>query len=363
MRAADAGGDRPTRLRVALLFALVTGAYAAARVAHEPHWPTDFDQIHFAARAILAGRDPYALVGPGREFPWNWPFYYPLPAALLALPFAPLPIAIARVAFATLAGGVLGWAAGARARYLWPILLSAALLIATSRAQWAPLLLAAAWLPWLGVVVAAKPNVGLASFAAHRDRRQLAIGIAGAACITLAAFAIQPSWFVRWREAVSESPHVIATVLHPWGWLLLLASLRWRRPEARLFLALVCLPHTPSLYDLLPLFFVCRTLRQALLLALLTHVLFWGWVNFGSANTFELYARRLGELSLFVVFLPLLVVILRRPNVASDGEPEAEVTWLGWRKFAPATRVDAVLLALLLVPFAFLVWLPLVTYR
>ncbi len=124
-----------SRWPVALAFAMVTATFVAARVLHEPDWPTDFDQLWHAARSLLNGDNPYATVGPGRPFQWDWPLFYPLPAVLLAVPFTVLPVAVARVAFSTLAAGVLGWAVGPRVRTHWPLLLSAAFIIAASRAQ------------------------------------------------------------------------------------------------------------------------------------------------------------------------------------------------------------------------------------
>lgn len=352
----------PTRDRLVACLALGTAAaaYATARALHEPNWPTDFDQIWHAARALLAGEDPYAVVGPDRPFSWLWPLYYPLPAVLLAVPFAVLPVLWARVAFSTVMAALLGWALGPRLRTFWPLMLSAAFIIAVSRAQWAPALLAAAWLPALGFLLVAKPNVGVASLAAHRGPA-LTIAAASGAALVLLSFIVQPDWLASWRQAISSAPHIDAAVTTlPAGPLLALAALRWKRPEARLFLALAIVPHTPSLYDLLPLFFACRTRREVLALALLTQALYWGIVLFGSFDTFDAYAEGLGRAAVFVVYLPVLLAILLRPNEfppVEPGEP-AERSWL-----VPAHWIDAILLSVLLVAGVFLVWLPLVTYR
>jgi hypothetical protein len=119
-------------------------------------------------------------------------------------------------------------------------------------------------------------------------------------------------------------------------------------------------PHTPSLYDLLLVFFVCQTLRETMVLALLTHALYWGWVVFGSANTFDAYALGLGQVAVWVVYLPALLMVLRRPNEA----PAVDISaWRGWRDLLPATHVDVTLLGVLALAGAMLVWLPLVTYR
>jgi hypothetical protein len=147
------------------------------------------------------------------------------------------------------------------------------------------------------------------------------------------------------------------------GFLLLLAALRWRRPEARLLLAVACVPHTPSLYDVLLLFFACHTLRETLTLAILTHALFWGWISFGSGATFDAYALGLGQAAVFVVYLPVLVMILRRPNEFPHPRPAEEPSAFRWRELLPSTRLDLTLLGVLALASALLIWLPLVTYR
>lgn len=360
---AAAGGIR-TRIAVSIAFAVITAAFVAARVLHEPDWPTDFDQLWHAARALRHGGDPYALIGPGREFQWDWQLYYPLPAVLYSLPFTLLPVAAARVVFSALAAAILGWAMGPRVRTHWPLLLSASFIISASRAQWAPLLLAAAWMPVLGFLLAAKPNVGVAALASL-DKRGLARAAAGIALVTGLSFIIRPGWIANWRESITVAPHIRAAALMlPAGPLLALAALRWRRADARLFLALVLVPHTPSLYDLVVLFFVCRTIRETMALALLTQALYWGIVVFGSFNTFDAYAEGLGRAAVVIVYMPVMIAILLRPNRAHDPAPEDSLPALRERAMIiPSNWIDAILLSLLLVASTLLVWLPLVTYR
>ncbi len=355
-----AASDTRTRIIVALAFGALTAAYATARGLHEPLWPTDFDQLWHAARTLLKGGDPYETVGPGRAFPWLWPLYYPLPAIVIAVPFTALPVLWARIAFSAVSGTVLGWALGPRIRSHWPILLSASYIISTSRAQWAPLLLASAWIPAFAFVVAAKPNVGLAALAAQR-RSGIAVAAISCGLIIIASFIIAPRWIASWREAISSAPHIQAAVAAlPAGPILALAALRWKRADARLFLALIAVPHTPSVYDLLLLFFVCRSVRETMILGLLTHAAYWTIVMFGSFNTFDAYAQGLGQTIIYVVYVPVLVTILSRPN-----EPENRdgIEAGHQQRFGPRNWVDAVLLSLLLVACVFLIWLPLVTYR
>jgi len=355
-----AGGDRHIRWQVAFAFGVLTATFTLVRVLHEPNWTTDVDQLWHAAAALRGGGDPYAAVGPDRPFRWDWPLVYPLPAVLVTLPLTLVPVAAARVVFSAIAAAVLGWATGPRVRTHWPMLLSASFIIAASRTQWAPLLLAAAWVPGLALFVAAKPNVGLAALAAL-PRKALAVALAGPVVLTATAFLIQPGWVIAWRDAIRYAPHIQPAVqVLPFGPLLLLAAARWRRPDARLLLVLALVPHTPSLYDLLLLFFACRTLRESLVLGVLTHVLYWGIVFAGPFGTFNEYAATLGRLAVISVYLPVLVAVLLRPN-ETDGAtvPDrlATVAWL------PTLGSDRILTVLLLGGATMLVWLPLVTYR
>ena len=65
--------------------------------------------------------------------------------------------------------------------------------------------------------------------------------------------------------------HIRPPLLYWGGPLMLLALLRWRRPEARLLAALSCVPHTPELYESLYLFLVPASMWQGALLAALNY--------------------------------------------------------------------------------------------
>src|SRR4051794_18352622 len=80
-----------------------SGVLAIVGYVHGSMW--DAAQLYIAGRALLAGHDPYAAVA-ASSFPW--PLFYPLPAVLLFLPFACLPIEAARVAWAMVQGLLLG---------------------------------------------------------------------------------------------------------------------------------------------------------------------------------------------------------------------------------------------------------------
>ena len=230
-----------------------------------PPSTSDFEQIWVAGRAWLDGQDPYSVVPTTGT---RYPLLYPFPAVLVGLPLAPLPFPWARLLWACLSGAALAWAAARRGGGLAIALLSASFLNAIVQGQWSPLLTAAAVVPALSWVLSAKPTIGAAIILAFPSRRTIAL----AAGIFLLSLVLFPRWPWRWIDGLGAATHMVPLVLRPGGVLLLLALVRWRRPEARLLAALACVPQTLGLYETLPLFLVTRTRPQAYTLAVLSYV-------------------------------------------------------------------------------------------
>ena len=128
-------------------------------------YPADFEQVWFAARALLKGHDPYALIGPGRAFPFDFQFHYPLTAAVVAIPVTPFSADLACGVFLGLGFAALAWALMQHGHPPLIGLMSAAAGSAIDSTQWSPILAAAIAIPPLGVLFVAKPTIGLAMFA------------------------------------------------------------------------------------------------------------------------------------------------------------------------------------------------------
>ncbi len=111
-------------------------------------------------------------------------------------------------------------------------LLSASLISAVSFVQFAPLLACAALSPWFGWVLPCKPNMGLAVLTTSRSNRWLAISLAFFAVVVVISLLVEPSWPSRWLDAVKQGEPFTPYAMRPEGALLLLALMRWRRPEA-----------------------------------------------------------------------------------------------------------------------------------
>jgi hypothetical protein len=288
----------------------------------------DFDQVWLGSRALLAGRDPYLEVP--KHFPW--PLYYPLPAMLVGLLFAPWPLLTSRILFAALTASIGTWAVLRHRPHAWPLLFSAPFLYGLVRGQWAPLLVAGALMPWLGGLIAVKPTIGLATFA-YRPTR---VALAGAVLLGLIALAVQPSWLATWLAMTRHTPHLIVPVLEPGGVLLLAAFGRWRRGDGRLLGVLACVPQTPSIYELFPMALVPASLRQSLIVTVCWNLLYLltlathdstplGMADLvGHRNTFD------WPLTLLLAYLPVLLCVLW-PLPLRD-RPADFHDWAPWRQ-------------------------------
>jgi hypothetical protein len=321
---------RGARLAVAVLVALLAAALVSTR---GPEYVSDFDQLLAGARALRAGGNPYSAVGPGRAFTWPWPLYYPLPAVLGALPFSYMSLITARATFFGISSALLAFAITRESWHRLPVFASAAMMTAAGVVQWSPLVTAAALLPWLGALLAAKPNLGAALWLAAPSRR----AALGAALFLLASLAVQPTWPAEWLAALRDAPHFRPPLLSLAGPTLLLALLRWRRPEARLLLALACVPQTGALYEVVPLFLIPAGWAGSALLALLTHVAQLVTSRLGPYATYDHYNAVAAQVKVALIFLPCLAMVLRRPNV---GETPAWLTGLS----APARGLVTALL-------------------
>ena len=301
-----------------MAFAALVGAASAAYVFYyaraNPGFVSDFDQVWAGAAALWRGENPYLVVGPGRGFHWHWPLYYPMPALVLTAPLGLLPVIAARMLFAGLSSALLAFAITRDGFARWPLFISIPFMVNVELVQWSNLLTAAMLLPVLGGIAAAKPNIGLAMVAQTDRARSLWAMAIGAAVLTIVSFAVFPNWVGFWIQNASSAPHVSPHVLRPGGPLLLTALVRWRRPEARLLAALACTPLTPTFYDPIMLYLVPRTFRETLALTVATFVHFFIVVFSGPIRTAAQWGEIVSTASIWVLYLPCLIMVLRRPN-------------------------------------------------
>jgi hypothetical protein len=288
--------------------------YVIALGRANPDFVSDFDQVWAGAKSLWEDKNPYEVVGPGGEFVWKWPLYYPLPALIAVAPLGLLPVLAARAVFAGLGAALLAWAVTRDGWHRLPIFLSVSFMVTIELGQWSSLYAAAYFLPALAAVGVAKPNLGAALVAGDRTGRHLVWLLAGATTLLVASAVIQPGWHEPWLRNVREAPHFRPAVLRPLGFVLLLAAVKWRRPEARWLLALSIVPLPPTFYDQLLLAAVCLTARESLIFAASTVVLFF-YVGFNTPQPDYLsWGRVVGNGTVWICYFPALVMVLRRPN-------------------------------------------------
>jgi hypothetical protein len=285
----------------------------------------DFTYPWLAARAVLRGEDPYAALR-SAQTPWVPALFYPLPTALVTTPLAWLSVRSAAVLFIGLGMGLLAYAVTAQA--LWPLIMfaSASAMQAAWSVQWSPLLMAAAlWWPMIGLVVA-KPTLGLPLVAFQRDRRALWSALVGGGLLVVASFVLQPRWLERWIATLRETP-VVSQYHVPlftwWGAVLIVAVTRWRRPEARLLIALACMPQNGFFYDQFPLLLVPPNRVELMAMAAASQLaLLAARSASGPAGDIAVQSTAYFPYMIAGLYLPSLLFIMRRPN---EGEAPA---WL-----------------------------------
>lgn len=277
----------------------------------------DFGQAWFGAVALLHGGNPYKLIGPGLVYDHDFHSIYPLTASIVVLPLGWLHELPATFVFVWASTALLAYAVTRDGWHRLPLFLSSAFVIAARRGQWSPLLTAAYCLPWLGWVLPVKPNIGLAVFASARSKRSLVIAVVGGSVLFLISLLMLPTWPRDWLGHLHEARHVVAPVMQRGGFLVLLALLRWRRPEARLIVALACVPHSMYWYDILPLMLIPATFRESLVLALVssTGLIFEGFL-LDESNLVTMFGE-FNALIIAVAYLPATIMILRRPNTGA----------------------------------------------
>lgn len=284
------------------------GAFIAgfAMATAPSHLAKDFSYPWRAARALLAGHNPYDVIQAVGAYPFNAGLLYPLPAALVAVPLAPLPPWIAGAIFLGVSSALLAWALLRECPHKLPIFASAPFVHAAILGQWSPLLTAAAVMPALQFLGAAKPTIGLAAWLYRPSWR----GAIGGAALVLLAFIILPSWFSDWREVLPSSVKYRGPATTLMGAFLLLGVLRWRRPEGRLFIAMSLMPQLPVFYDSLLLWLIPSTTLRSLALSAASWVGYLAWSPHSASSAQNEIAF---PWLVFTIYAPALVLLLMLP--------------------------------------------------
>jgi hypothetical protein len=278
----------------------------------------DFAWYWLGGRALISGQDPYAVVLPGGVFHLDAPFVYPLTTAMIAVPFALwLSPAWAAVVFVGVGASLLAWGISRDGFGLLPIFGSAPFYSACVSGQISPLLTAGALIPALAWLAPAKPNIGLATVAFRPSKWS----VAGSVLFIVASLLINPHWPSEWLAALHTRSQADygkgIPILLEGGPLLLLALMRWRRPEARLLLVMACVPQTLMFYDQLPLWLIARTRLQSASLGVISLIgLVLANVGLPRNPTHAQVAVAYWPMVFATCYLPVLAMVMREPNVA-----------------------------------------------
>ena len=250
---------------VSLICLLQRGGYAG-----------DFTWAWRAARLLIHGHNPYHDPGlsPIFPYPFDAPLFYPLPAVVVAAPFALLPAWLGGPTFFGICAGTLAYLIARKQEWrLVPLLVSAPFYVAASVAQWSPLIVAAALAPALAPLALAKPNLGIPVLITHGDRRQWLRAL----YFVVLTLPLLPSWPLDWLHNLQHQSHYPMPLQVFPGIVLLLALLRWHDPAARLLLAMAIMPQRLWFYDQLPLWLMARSWREGLFLTVFSWIGYWGW--------------------------------------------------------------------------------------
>ena len=256
----------------------------------------DFNWSHQAARALLSGNNPYANTPPGT-------IPYPLAAAVVALPFAPLSAEIAGALFFGISSGLLALGLVRQDPNRLLIFLAYPYWAALMTAQWTPLIMCAAFFPLALAFSIAKPQIGLPVAATHPSRA----GVLAGCALLLASFLFRPHWPVDWIAQLHGYQHFIPLLVIP-GPLLALALWRWRDRDA-LLLLLCCVMPQRWFYDSFLLWLIPKTRRSILATVACSWIVgVWRWYHIPHSM------HQVGLWCVLGFYAPMLVVALICPD-------------------------------------------------
>ena len=293
----------PTRLLLAILVGAFSCYISYHGLVRRNAGAADFQLPLTAAKILLDGGNPYTDIEFRITYPYNFLFYYPLPAVITAIPFtifnSPY---LAGAIFFGFSSAIMAYGLLARDNWkLLPVFCSSAFYISASVAQWTPLIFGATLLPALSFLLACKPNIGAAGFFYLPSVKKLLLILIALAV----SFIIFPSWFGFWINNLRQSgSHIPPFLVLPLGPALLSSAFFWRKPAGRLLFVMAIVPVVPWFYDPLLLWLVPGTLMTSFAISGISWFAYLVW----SENLFHLPVT-----SIFVnlIYIPVLIILFR----------------------------------------------------
>jgi hypothetical protein len=260
----------------------------------------DFGWAHRAAHALLARGNPYANTPPGT-------IPYPLPAVIVAMPFAPFQMDIAAALFFGISSGLLALGLIRQSPERLLIFFAYPYWAALMTAQWTPLIMCAAFFPLAFAFSVAKPQIGTPVALTHLSRT----GMIAAAVLLLGSIVLRPRWPLEWISQIHGYQHFVPLLVLP-GPLLALALWRWRDRDARL-LFLACILPQRWFYDPFVLWLIPKTRRSIMATVACSWAIgLWRW------NHIPHTMHQVGLWCVLGFYVPMLVVVLLRARNANS---------------------------------------------
>lgn len=317
----DAARMRSRRVFVSIVISICAMCIAFTAFRSHPH--SDFGAVWYGAKALLQHRDPYVLIGHGKEFE-QWPLLYPAPALVAVIPFTVVSERFATTLFVGLSTFLLALGVTRKSWHLLPLFISEAFTSSARLGQWSILITAALFFPWIFVLSVAKPQAAVPILASSRDSRSFKAAVAGGVILLAVSLILLPQWPYSWLANVQAAKYMDAPIMRTGGIFIPLALIRWRRSEAWLLVAMACVPQSWGWYGTLALFTIPATFAESVFLA--------GTATLGgaifattmpSSPGLGEFMGWLGNLILITIYMPVTILVLRRPN---EGPA---IAWMG----------------------------------
>ena len=291
------------RILISAAIGVASGAFCWFLMVHFHQGAADFAWAMRAARYALARQSPY-------DTPLE---QYPLTAAVFGLPFLWLRPEIAAGAFYGISSGLLAFGLTRFGYHRLLVFLAYPYWAGILTAQWAPLILASAFFPWLLPATMVKPQVGLPVALTHVSRR----GVLACVVVLLLSFALLPRWPLLWIGQMGNYEHFIPLLVLP-GPLLALALWRFRERDSWLLFLASLMPQR-WFFDTLILWAIPKKRRE-----ILATVSFswgagiWRWYHIPHSWT------EVGRWTVVFIYLPILAVVLVRGWMGTEETLESD---------------------------------------
>ena len=236
----------------------------------------DFSFATRIAHDLWAGRDPYDYP----VLPDSVP--YPLPAGLVAMPYAVFEDEVASGVFMGLSSSILAWCMLGKKK-TWPLLvfLSWPFAYAVLFSQWTPIIMCIWYLPILLPLILVKPHIAFPLVVTGKFSKG---GLILAFLLGIISLVIQPDWPLAWFEKTGTYKGLPLLLSLPLGPVILLAILKYRDKRAWLMILLALMPQR-VLYDQLPLLLIATNEFELIFLVFLSWITlpvlfkYGGWAN------------------------------------------------------------------------------------